>query len=104
MGFFSDMAAQVRQRLNPMTIAAEAFETVTDRVVPQGAAEIAQALNLGHGYVPYGPGQEPLPVEPVDPASLGQLTPTPSTQDQYEAQLSMYAAQGGNTQSKGIER
>lgn len=39
----------------------EVAETVTDRIVPQGASEIAQALNTGQGFVPYGPTSEPMP-------------------------------------------
>src|SRR5712691_9189184 len=41
----------------------EVFETITDKIIPQGAAEAAQALNTGHGYVPYGSAQAPLEPE-----------------------------------------
>ncbi len=46
----------------------EAFDTFCDKVVPQGAAELAQALNTGQGYVAYGPGQHPQEVAAPDAA------------------------------------
>ena len=44
-------------------VASEVVDTMAEKVVPQGAAELAQALNSGHGYVPYGSAQAPLQVE-----------------------------------------
>ena len=31
-----------------------------EKLIPQGAAEVAQALNTGQGYVPYGPTERPV--------------------------------------------
>ena len=82
MGFFSDLGGTIKARLTPKTIAHEAFETLTDRIVPQGAAEIAQTLfGHGSGYVPYGPGQAALPVEPVEtisPVAASDASPEPA--------------------------
>jgi len=45
-------------------IPGEAYQTLTDKVVPQGASEIAQALNSqSNAFVPYGHAQQPLDVE-----------------------------------------
>lgn len=66
-------------------IPTEVASTVTDKVIPQGSAELSQALFTGNGYVPYGPGQSPLAVE--DGAK------------DHAAMLDAYAARG-----KGQER
>ena len=109
MGFLSDLGGTIKARLNPKTIAAEVFETITDRVIPHGAAELAHALNTqGSGYVPYG--QASMPVEPpetasppidagVEPASVAVV---PSTQEQYEANLSMFAGRGNLDQDQAL--
>ena len=82
MGFFSDLGGTIKAHLNLKTIAAEAFETLTDRIVPQGAAEIAKALfSHGSAYVPYGPGQEAMPIEPVEtisPVAASDASPEPA--------------------------
>lgn len=51
----------LKGRLSPATVGKEMLDTLTDKIIPQGAAELAQAINLGgSGYVPYGAGQEPV--------------------------------------------
>lgn len=52
-------------------IPGEAWETLTDKVLPQGAAELAQALNTGSGYVAYGDAQRPLDVQDQQPEASG---------------------------------
>jgi hypothetical protein len=52
----------IKHRLNPRTIAKEMDAGVV-RLVGQGAAEAAQALFTGNGFVPYGPTDRPLTVE-----------------------------------------
>lgn len=54
-------------RLNPTTIAKEMANAVTERIVPQGAAELAGALFGQGAYTPYGQGQEPIP--PLEPGA-----------------------------------
>ena len=51
-------------RLSPKTIAKEIFATVTDKLIPQGADELAHAL-FGHGraYAPHG-YHVPRPIKP----------------------------------------
>ena len=45
-------------------VPAEVAQTLTDKVIPQGAAELSQALNSqSNAYVPYGAAQRPLEVE-----------------------------------------
>lgn len=54
------VADHLKGRLHPKTIGKEVLDTITDKIVPQGTAELAQAINTqGFGYVPYGSGQEP---------------------------------------------
>lgn len=67
-------------------IPSEVAATLTDKVIPQGSAELAQALYTGQGYVPYGPGQKPLAVEapPRD----------------HEAMLNEHAARGARVQQQ----
>lgn len=55
MGLFD----RIKERLNPKTIAEEAFTTLTDRVIPSGADELGKAIFTGHGYIPWpAKGQE----------------------------------------------
>lgn len=51
----------LRQRLSPVTIAKEVTDGAV-RLGGQGAAEVAQAMFTGNGFVPYGPTERPLPV------------------------------------------
>jgi hypothetical protein len=81
----------------------EMAETITDRIIPMGAAELAQGLNTGNSFVPYGPTSEPIPemvsadppapMEPpnVEPMQGAAIEPMQS----YEASLDAYAARGG---------
>jgi hypothetical protein len=49
----------IKHRLNPRTIANE-MDAGAVRLVSQGAAEAAQALFTGQGFVPYGPTDRPM--------------------------------------------
>lgn len=42
----------------------QAILPALEKLIPQGAAEIAQALNTGQAYVPYGPTETAVPIEP----------------------------------------
>jgi hypothetical protein len=46
-------------------IVPETFQTLSDKVVPQGASEIAHAIYNGqsNAYVPYGDAQRPVDVK-----------------------------------------
>lgn len=58
-------AGHLAHRLDPRTILGEMAAAVADKVIPQGAAELGQAI-FGHGaYVPYGQGQDPI--QPLAP-------------------------------------
>jgi hypothetical protein len=74
-----DMAKAVGKhlahRLDPRTIGKEMFAAVTDRIIPQGAAELSQALFTGHAYSPYGYSLRPL--QPEEPGH-GVHGPEPS--------------------------
>lgn len=56
-------------------IANKAVMPALEKVVPQGAAEIGQALFTGQGYTPYGPTQQEVPIadqlEPSAHAPVG---------------------------------
>ena len=55
-GWLGRVGSHVWERVK--AIGPEAFETLTDKVIPQGAAEISQALNSqSNAYVAYGAGQ-----------------------------------------------
>jgi hypothetical protein len=75
-------------RLNPATIAREMAAAVTDKVMPQGAAELAGAIFGQGAFTPYGQGQEP--VQPLAPGEDIQgpaepLSTTASTETTREA-------------------
>lgn len=67
-GIVQRIAAHIAERLKPTTILKEATQTVTDKVVPLGAAELAHGLignadgRGGPAFVPYGSSQRPLDV------------------------------------------
>jgi hypothetical protein len=72
-------------------IGPEAFETLTDKVIPQGASEIAQAINSqSNAYVPYGAAQRPTEVQ------------VPQTS--YDDMLREASQRGGPEQSREMER
>src|SRR5262245_33414983 len=66
----------------------EVSSTVTDRVIPQGAAEIGQALYGSPGggttgYTPYGTGQRPAPIYQPPQQARG-----------FDQRLAEYASRG----------
>jgi hypothetical protein len=63
--FLDYLKQTVSERLDPATIGKEVMQTLTDKVVPQGATELAQGLYSGHSnaFTPYGHAQQPLEVE-----------------------------------------
>ena len=77
----------------------EVFQTATDKVIPQGAAEVASALNTGSGYVPYGAAQAPLQPEADQGGGVHGKAPEQS----YEQYLEQYRGREQD-QGKGIER
>ena len=86
MSVYSKFVDHIKDRLNIKTIASEMASTVTDRIIPHGAAELAHAfMTQGSGYVPYG--QESIPVSDADAV---QDAP-PSMAEQYQASLAMNA-------------
>ena len=83
------LASHVGDRLS--AIPSEVGQYVTDKFIPQGASELAQALNSqADGYVPYGSAQAPLEVE--------------GPQMSYQDMLKDAAQRGGQEQDLGMER
>lgn len=100
----------LKHRLNPKTIAAEAFATLTDKVIPQGSDEVGNVLFSGNAYLPWpGPGHTPaLPapeVEPaVEPPDLNSHQEHASIYGvSYTEQLNQSAQRGGNDR-RGMSR
>ena len=90
-----------KERTDIRVVAAELLDGVTDKFIPQGAAEVSSALFTGQGYSPYGSPQQSIGLESgevADPAP----EPAPTTQEMYEQNLAIYADRGG--QEPGIER
>src|SRR5690349_7816229 len=110
----------------------EAIMPAAEKLIPQGAAEISQALFNGNGYVPYGPTEKPVPMEglnqggvhgqavttgePEPPAPTQGLEQKPPqgpepggpTKEGYAAMLNQHNAQLGQGQgqerSRGMDR
>jgi hypothetical protein len=46
----------------------EALMPAAEKLIPQGAAELSQALFNGSAYVPYGPTEAAMPIEAAAPS------------------------------------
>ena len=89
-GFFERVASHVGDRL--AAIPGEVAQTVTEKVIPQGATEIAQALYGGgqsNVFTPYGHAQQPLTVEGPQ-------------QQSYTEMLRDAARRGGREQERDV--
>jgi hypothetical protein len=96
----------------------EAIMPAAQKLVPQGAAELAQALYTGSGYMPYGPTEKPVPMEAMDKGGVHGPEVSQEQQQQpmhessvhgngeYQKMLSAFAARGreAQEQDKGMER
>lgn len=74
----------------------DAVMSAAEKLIPQGAAEVAQALYTGNAYVPYGPTDAAVPMEGVAQAG-----------DSYDQMLDQAAARGsvhGQEQQRVLER
>jgi len=63
----------------------EGLLPAAEKLIPQGASEVAQALYSGNSYVPYGPTNRPVSMES---SSLYGEASEPSAS--YEAELQKY--------------
>ncbi len=83
----------------------EAIMPAAQKLLPQGAAELAQALYTGSGYMPYGPTEKPVPMEAMDkggvhgPEVSQEQSPTVNESSvhgngDYQKMLSAFAARG----------
>ena len=71
-------------------VAKEAAQTLTQRVIPQGAAELSQALfSQSNAYVPYGQGQRPV-------------APAQGPQQSYQEMLRAASQRGGPAHGRGM--
>ncbi|MEO2092206.1 MAG: hypothetical protein ABGY75_22345 [Gemmataceae bacterium] len=89
-------------------VVTEAVMPAAEKLIPQGAAELSQALYTGSAYMPYGPTEKPVPMEMdhgVHGPQAGPGLPQQTTQvaqsethTSYEAMLSTYAAKAQEQQ------
>ncbi len=63
----------------------EALLPAAEKLIPQGASEVAQALYSSNAYVPYGPTNRPVSME-----SSGLYGETAEPPASYEAELQKY--------------
>lgn len=63
----------------------EAVLPAAEKLIPQGASEVAQALYTGNAFVPYGPTNQPVSME--SPGLYGEATQQPAS---YESELQKY--------------
>ena len=63
----------------------EALLPAAEKLIPQGASEVAQALYSGNSYVPYGPTNRPVSME--SSGLYGEAAEPPAS---YEAELQKY--------------
>lgn len=88
----------------------EMLMPAAEKMIPQGAAELGQALFTGNAYVAYGASNESVPMGPevggqaieapsVEPAQGGE-----SLQASYDAMLQNYASQSIEPPDRGMER
>lgn len=59
----------------------EAIMPAVEKLLPQGASEIAQVLNTGHAFVPYGPTNSEVPMVEASPMDGGVYGPSAQGQD-----------------------
>ena len=84
MGLLKDIGDRLK------AIPSEVASTLTDKVIPQGATEVVQAIYAGHAFTPYGSAQQPLDIE--------------GPQMSYQDTLRDAAQRGGQEHGQEIER
>ena len=107
--FLDRLDAHLNHRLSFKTIAREVFAHFTDKVIPQGADEAANALFNHSAYLPWPGTSGPKPIEapPIEPE-----THQPNNFDShaalygvsYNASLDEAASRGGNDNERGMSR
>lgn len=101
-----------RRASHAKSVVDEAIMPAAQKLVPQGAAELAQALYTGSGYMPYGPTEKPVPMEAIDSGGVhgpevSQEQQPPTTNElpiqgkgEYQKMLSAFAARGREAQER----
>lgn len=91
----------------------EALLPAAEKMIPQGAAELSQALFNGSGYVPYGATERPIPMEQEggsiygSPQASQEMAPTaPEPQVSYDELKQQVAVQSQEVsrEEPGLER
>ena len=70
----------------------EAVMPAVEKMIPQGAAELGQALYTGSGYMPYGATERPMEIEPA------------MNQEGFNSLLDSYAARGRGAEEQSNEK
>src|SRR5208282_5221444 len=84
-----------------LAIPSELFAGITDRIIPQGAAELSQALFTGNAYAPYGPALRPL--EPETPGH-GVHGPEPTPEERAAEIIALDEAKAALRVGRAIDR
>jgi hypothetical protein len=101
--------AHLNHRLSLKTFAKEVFNHITDKVIPQGADEAANALFNRSAYLPWPGTSGPAPIEAPP---FEAKPPEPNSFDEHAAQygvsyadqLNDAASRGGDDQDRGMSR
>lgn len=72
----------------------EALLPAAEKLIPQGASEVAQALYSSNAYVPYGPTNRPVSMESASMESSGLYGEGAEQPASYEAELQKYVTLG----------
>ena len=81
-----------------------------EKTIPQGASEIGQALFTGNAYVPYGPTDNPVPMQDAAQQTAIEATPAEATAERggvHGSLKDMIEARADNSrpqQERGMER
>ena len=88
----------LKHRLNPKTIAKEAFGYLIHKTLPQGADEIANVLFSGSSYLPWPAHGGPLPQPEPD------ATPAPPEPTNFDVHVALYGVSYTDHPEGGIDR
>lgn len=77
--------------------ARQVFMPAAEKAIPQGAAELAQALFTGDGYMPYGPTERPM-----DQPEHGVHGPQPQEAQDRAGEAQGHAEERGEAPQAGV--
>jgi hypothetical protein len=81
--------------------ARQVFMPAAEKAIPQGAAELAQALFTGNGYMPYGPTERPMD-QPAHGVHGPQQEPQSQEAQDRAGEAQGHAEERGETPQAGV--